>query len=197
MTTTRLDRYEVIVGSQDVNAMVVERPGLPPLLALNERASYDSTVRAVRAIAPFADEDEVRELVRAHMPHAPRIENSLAVAAAPAGPPDVTRHLRLLIGAVAGSMALSVAALVFAHLGDVQTRNDLAATQQPGVAAPAQAAPEAATQVAPRAHGSRWHQRVQRLMRDLTAHERTVLRAHYEAATRADLIADGWRPSAQ
>ncbi|HEY1175518.1 MAG TPA: hypothetical protein VGF17_05125, partial [Phytomonospora sp.] len=124
MTTARLSSYEVVTAPQDVDAMIVERPGLAPLLALRDGSSRSALIAAVRAIAPFADEDEVRSVVLANAPDAPRdIEDSLADAEGH-GPPDLHPHLPVMVGALVLCSLLACAAVVLAHVAGLREQVD-------------------------------------------------------------------------
>lgn len=57
--------------------MVVNRDGQKPMLVLRPFASFGAAVRAVSAVCPRTSEDDVRRLVRKHLPHALDLDDLL------------------------------------------------------------------------------------------------------------------------
>lgn len=67
----------VTVAERGVDAALVAGPGRQPVLVLREHMSYGAAVRAVGAVLPQMSPEEVRALVRSHLPHAVDLDDEV------------------------------------------------------------------------------------------------------------------------
>ena len=68
MRNRRLEVGQVVIADHGVDACLIERKAQPSVLVLRPDQTFGSAVNAVAALFPHAAMDEVRRLVRQHLP---------------------------------------------------------------------------------------------------------------------------------
>jgi hypothetical protein len=127
VTLGPLSLCEVNVVDRGVDALVVERPGLPDLLVLRPGISMGAAIAAVCAVMPHADRDEVRALVRAHLPEAIDMDSLLAGIPEGTSAPDARPHtVGMLAATLATGVVLSASLIVTNFAGIAHERAERA-----------------------------------------------------------------------
>lgn len=109
----------VVVADHGVDAALARRPsddGQAPLLILRPHQTFGSAVNAVSMLLPHAPQDEVRALVREHLPDAIHLDDLLPLSPAPV--PETPAGPYLPASALAGMFSVFFG--VVASLGLMQ-----------------------------------------------------------------------------
>lgn len=125
----------VLISDQGVDACLVQQPGGGAVLVVRPHQTVGSAVRAIQAVVPHAQLDDVRALVRAHLPaDMPDLDDVFRPTAANRFEPVLPVALRLRVVWAVASLAtmLMVAGFYALHAnGKVEYRNSADEAAQP------------------------------------------------------------------